>query len=367
MNLKENHIGSSLRLLLVLAVIFSLPYAFYSAEFTPHEAKAGTGDNLSGYAWSDNIGWISFNCTDVGTCATADYGVNVDTGTGNFSGYAWSDNVGWISFNETAGCPEAGCTTQPKVDLSTGAVSGWARALANGGGWDGWIKLGGPWSPSVTFSGTESTGYSWGSDVVGWVSWSGSGYGVVSNTNLLSTTPTVTLTASPNPVDAGQSTILTWESTGATTCTNSAGEGVAGFSTDGATEGSDETNALTENPSNFSITCTGPGSPPDATDNESVTVLSPLADIAADPERVSSGGSSSISWSASQVTSCTVTGPSGTLASGPADVDGNFTTGSPTSVTITAQSTFTITCETTNGSPASDFVIVNINLVVETF
>jgi len=27
-------------------------------------ARAGTGDNVSGYAWSENIGWISFNILD---------------------------------------------------------------------------------------------------------------------------------------------------------------------------------------------------------------------------------------------------------------------------------------------------------------
>jgi peptidoglycan/LPS O-acetylase OafA/YrhL len=25
-------------------------------------ASAGTGDNVSGWSWSENIGWISFNC-----------------------------------------------------------------------------------------------------------------------------------------------------------------------------------------------------------------------------------------------------------------------------------------------------------------
>jgi len=66
--------------------------------------------NLSGWAWSDNYGWISLSCTTGGSngeniCSSSLYGVKVATTTtanyqaGEFDGYAWSDNIGWISFN----------------------------------------------------------------------------------------------------------------------------------------------------------------------------------------------------------------------------------------------------------------------------
>ncbi|MFA5099041.1 MAG: type II secretion system protein [Candidatus Paceibacterota bacterium] len=57
-----------------------------------------TGD-LSGYAWNDFIGWISFNCSDLGVCGSFNYKVNVNLTTGAFTGYAWNDVIGWISFN----------------------------------------------------------------------------------------------------------------------------------------------------------------------------------------------------------------------------------------------------------------------------
>lgn len=59
----------------------------------------GTG-LLSGYAWNDNIGWISFWCGNEGApnCATSNYQVSIDA-SGDFSGWAWSDVAGWISFN----------------------------------------------------------------------------------------------------------------------------------------------------------------------------------------------------------------------------------------------------------------------------
>ena len=63
----------------------------------------GTGD-LSGGAWNDTIGWISFNCADAGLCGVSNYKVNVSPTTGVFTGAAWNDLVGWISFN----CADAG-------------------------------------------------------------------------------------------------------------------------------------------------------------------------------------------------------------------------------------------------------------------
>ncbi len=60
---------------------------------------------LTGYGWSDAIGWISFNCDQTshgGTnnCASSNYRVEIDGNTGDFSGYAWNDVVGWIRFND---------------------------------------------------------------------------------------------------------------------------------------------------------------------------------------------------------------------------------------------------------------------------
>lgn len=54
---------------------------------------------LSGYAWSPNVGWVSFR----GTAADGSpYGVFVDDTTGAFSGHAWSSDVGWLSFEKGA-------------------------------------------------------------------------------------------------------------------------------------------------------------------------------------------------------------------------------------------------------------------------
>ena len=189
--------------------------------------RAGASDNVSGWAWSENIGWISFNCTNVpkvcnggatttgsvcsgaadcpgaacvDTCSLSNYGVKVSTSTGLFSGYAWSENIGWISF-APAGAYPASPDYQACLDLPGSGqtcdgvgdykISGWARACSvfqsgcSGalaastalGGWDGWIKLSGAtYGISLNSVAGEVEKWSWGGDdnnneaVIGWVS-----------------------------------------------------------------------------------------------------------------------------------------------------------------------------------------------------
>lgn len=79
----------------------------------------GSG-NLSGFAWSEAIGWISFYCGDLDpTCTSFNYRVTIDSSSGNFSGWAWNDVVGWISFNcNNSGIGDTCATSNYKVKTS---------------------------------------------------------------------------------------------------------------------------------------------------------------------------------------------------------------------------------------------------------
>ncbi|HWC57502.1 MAG TPA: hypothetical protein VG621_00920 [Candidatus Paceibacterota bacterium] len=158
--------------------------------------KASAGDLFSGYIWSSNIGFIKVNNCDTPTsCSGPGYGLTMDS-SGNLSGYAWSSNIGWISFNSdaTANCPFANKQCQAHVDVKTGVVTGAARAcsvFASGcsgalaakaslGNWDGWISLGDDNKNDATSFGVTidmtsgaASGYAWGSDVIGWLDFSG--------------------------------------------------------------------------------------------------------------------------------------------------------------------------------------------------
>ena len=178
--------------LIVLAVAVLSFVSFDGAKENKVMASPGTLP-LSGYAWSSNIGWISFNgaTTDGNT-----YGVYIDDVTGNLSGYAWSSNIGWIDFAPAGPYPEAP-NNSAKVDLGTGAVTGWARALSaiSADGWDGWINMSGVTSAyDATTNKNKLTGFAWGDEVVGWVSL----YGVT----YPPTTPPLTIPIAPNGLTA---------------------------------------------------------------------------------------------------------------------------------------------------------------------
>lgn len=157
---KEFHI-----LFFVVYVVFLVLGWYNIADYAPSHATAGTGDNLSGWAWSSNIGWISFNsrncdaipadgfvdtsppapvgCPAPGT-PISNYGVNVKN-NGELEGYAWSDHAGWISFNSSElnipGCPSADCTAKRVGNELMGFARALKPATSGVSGWDGWISL----------------------------------------------------------------------------------------------------------------------------------------------------------------------------------------------------------------------------------
>ena len=170
--------------------------------------------NMSGWAWSENAGWISFSCKNIGT-AVNDYGIDMNEDTGLISGYVWSEYAGWISFNSSdlSGCPSGTC--EARMSLTTYAVSGWAKALAAGDGWDGWIKLSGiasdssPYGVSLNNLAKEFTGWAWGDTNMGWISFNcanqsscGTSNYKVTTTLSLASPPTITNLTSPAQTSA---------------------------------------------------------------------------------------------------------------------------------------------------------------------
>ncbi len=68
-----------------------------------YKVSSDLNGDLSGWAWSENYGWISFNCSTDESCLSFTYGVTMDSNTGELGGYAYSENIGWISFNCNTG------------------------------------------------------------------------------------------------------------------------------------------------------------------------------------------------------------------------------------------------------------------------
>lgn len=126
--------------------------------------------SINGFAWSDTIGWIQMD--------PAFGGVSLDDVSGDFSGFAWSDNIGWVSFDASDGTHPSAIINNITTCGASCVVSGWARAIsADGNGWDGWIKMSDTVAPAYSVNLDTTTGnfsgWAWGSDVVGWIDFSG--------------------------------------------------------------------------------------------------------------------------------------------------------------------------------------------------
>lgn len=149
------------------------------------QAEAGTGENTSGFAWGggagtngpgyDGMGWISFNNTSDGS--STNYGVMIPLINGAVSGYAWSEHYGYISFNAS---DLSGCNPVLTGAARTGnTLTGGARIIAirdgmlagNAGGFDGCISLSGA-GYGVTIALNVLSGSAWSSDL-GWINFSG--------------------------------------------------------------------------------------------------------------------------------------------------------------------------------------------------
>jgi hypothetical protein len=301
---------------LSIAVIISTLLILGAGIFSsPHTANSqGVTTPITGYAWSDNIGWISLNCTtDTNGCATPAGNWGLSASNGAITGQAWSDNIGWIvAYTSSSGCPSGSC---PATITSTGpntyALSGWLQAVsADNKGWDGWISLSGT-SPSygVTANSCSLTGDAWGSDVVGWVDFSQAninntipdqptctqpdGSGVYHNIHDVHTSPSCVVTQSDTPCPSPQYCVT--------------GDLYCHYPTPAA-----------------------------------------VAQLTVSPSILQSGATTTVTWSISNVQSCTVSGSNndGTAASTDTNSPGFWSglTGTETSSGITQPTTYTLSC-----------------------
>ena len=128
----------------------------------------------------------------------------------------------------------------------------------------------GDWSGSKATSGSQTIG-ALKTDSTFNLSCSGVGGSInesVSITVAASSTPSVTLSASPSSLPYNGSTTLSWGSANSSGCTAS-----GDWSGSKTTSGSQTIVALTTN-SSFNLSCSGPGG--DASDSVSITVTAPL-------------------------------------------------------------------------------------------
>jgi hypothetical protein len=154
---------------------------------------------------------------------------------------------------------------------------------------------------------------------------------VMASVNLLPQ-PAVTLKASPAAVAVGASSTLTWTSSNAASCTAS-----GGWSGSLALSGSQSTGPVAS-PTSYSLSCTGSGGTSSAS---AVVNLIPTATLVVSPSVVAPGGTSTLTWTSNNATSCTASnGWTGTLPAG----------GTQSTAAVSSTTSYSLMCNGAGGA-----------------
>jgi hypothetical protein len=140
-----------------------------------------TDAELTGWIWAGGSGWISLSCQNTSSCGTNDYGI-VNDGKGNLSGRAWGEQLGWITFrtndgsdccsaNGTPGCSDSVCEAVVCPDDAYCCNNHWDAICMNSASVEPACAPGcaaDPWGVSVHgFTGNFS-GFAW-TEHDGWI------------------------------------------------------------------------------------------------------------------------------------------------------------------------------------------------------
>ena len=117
--------------------------------------------------------------------------------------------------------------------------------------------------------------------------------------------PTLALSANPAAILQGTSSTLTWSSSNASSCA-----ATGDWTGTKATNGSESTGTLsTVRTYTYTLNCTGTGGSTSQTATVAVgAVPAPVVTISANPAQVAQGGTSNLSWSATNASTCTASG-----------------------------------------------------------
>ncbi len=239
----------------ILAVSLAFSLFVFLPNFKSAKAQtptvtgtAPTVGDMVGWAWGattvapyGGVGWINFSCKSApGGCTGpgGNWGTHVDvahnSSAGELSGYAWSNNLGWLAFGAAAdSCfavgendsPAQRAKVQDMGNIPGGLkIVGWGKFIAADAdpndGWDGCVSFthvprgAGPtlYTTGVDYNTGSVSGYAWGDDVVGWVNFACNGCDV--NIIFEVDQPDIDFWADATSVVSGGGTTLRWQSQG---------------------------------------------------------------------------------------------------------------------------------------------------------
>jgi hypothetical protein len=154
-----------------------------------------------------------------------------------------------------------------------------------------------------------------------------------------------TLSVNKTDINAGDPVTLTWSCRNASSCTEVSN--TDGFVTGGSLSGSHSATPTATGPATYGLTCDG-----STFYFPSVTVHSPTVSLIATPARVPAGATTTIAWSSSDTSSCSITKNGKPFSSGPTSSLG-------VADTITGQTKYVITCHT-YGADVTSSIVANV-------
>jgi uncharacterized delta-60 repeat protein len=132
--------------------------------------------------------------------------------------------------------------------------------------------------------------------------------------------PTVTLSATPSNVATGGATNLTWTVENATSCTAS-----GGWTGSKSINGGSQIIGNLQSDTVFNLSCSGPGGTTVSNTNVTVSAALPVVNLSALPLAIPQGGTTKLTWSSTNATSCTASAiPSNSAWTGPKNPAGSF-------------------------------------------
>ena len=115
--------------------------------------------------------------------------------------------------------------------------------------------------------------------------------------------PVTTVSLAPSSVTTGQNSVLTWSSTGASECSAS-----GAWTGSVAISGTQNVSQATPGSYSYTVTCSGAGGSTANSATLTVDVPAPVVSIAVSPTSISTDHTATLTWSASNATTCVASG-----------------------------------------------------------
>ncbi len=324
----------------------------------PLKATSSTGTTITPLLANGPVTY-TLTCTGTGgTSAPSSATVTVSTGAAPATISGLTANPTTITTGQTTSLSWTSANAATCLATGGALLDGWAgvQPTSSTGVTVGPILVAGSYTYTLTCTGTG--GISQPSSVV---------------VTVVAPTPAATVTslsATPSTITAGQSTVLSWTTTNATSCVASGGSGSDGWS--GAQSTANV--ALTVGPITpsgtytYTLTCTGPGGT-GAPGTATLTVNpappgAPVVSLTANGStsaNIQPGGSLTFKWSATNATACTASGGAGTDGWAAASV-ATTNSGLPIGpISVAGIYTYTLSCVGAGGTGSASVIVTVVS------